>query len=342
MSTLIYPTAAELKAVEQVTLPTLTEKDDLFSILPIENINSDLIMWERKDNFVGMQPWRGVNGQVKKTNRIGSKRFIMSPGYFAGYKHVDEQEMLRRAGFADLSAKPIDIGDLVLECQNGLLHERLTRIKHIGWTLLTTGTFSITDSNGQVVHSDTFDFQDFNASVGWGTAATATPLADFRAVQLLSRGNSVSFGPDATAYMNRTTWNQMMANTNTSDIFGKRTAGLGTINSFEDVNRLLMGEGLPSVKIYDKTYQNDSDVTTLFIPTGYIVVVGKRDDGQAIGSYVMTRNANNPGFAPGAYTGVVDSLSSNKPVPRQIEVIDCHNGGPKIEYPTAICVMDVT
>jgi hypothetical protein len=52
----------------------------------------------------------------------------------------------------------------------------------------------------------------------------------------------------------------------------------------------------------------------------------------------MTRNANNPGAAPGAYQKVVDNTDD---VPRTVIVHDGHNGGPVVYYPSAICVMTV-
>jgi hypothetical protein len=40
---------------------------------------------------------------------------------------------------------------------------------------------------------------------------------------------------------------------------------------------------------------------TPFIPDATVLVTGKRPAGQPIAKYKMTRNANNPSMAPGAY-----------------------------------------
>jgi hypothetical protein len=50
---------------------------------------------------------------------------------------------------------------------------------------------------------------------------------------LLSRGLSVNFGAGSTLYVNRATANALLNNLNPADFYGRRTAGLGTFNSFE-------------------------------------------------------------------------------------------------------------
>jgi hypothetical protein len=69
-----------------------------------------------------------------------------------------------------------------------------------------------------------------------------------------------------------------------------------------------------------------------------VVVIGNRRDGQPIGEYRMTRNANNPGAAPGPYMKIVDDPDE---VPRTVAVHDGHSGGPVVYYPSAIAVMTV-
>ena len=70
-----------------------------------------------------------------------------------------------------------------------------------------------------------------------------------------------------------------------------------------------------------------------------LVVVGVRPAGQPVGAFRMTRNINNPDFAPGAYTRVIDKGEIE--MPREIQVHHGWNGGPVIFYPSAIVVMSV-
>jgi hypothetical protein len=269
---------------------------------------------------------------------VGLRQYQMQPGVYGEFIAINELELTTRR-VAGTFGSPIDITDLVLEKQDQLLQRRLDRVEYIGWTLLSTGTFSVAASGGGVIHTDTFPIQTYTASVGWSTSATSTPLADFSAVQLLSRGHSVDFGAVATAFMNRATFNNLRTNANATDLYGRRTQGLGTFNNLQGINQLLTGDDLPQVVVYDQGYLDDSGNFQPFIPVNKVVVVGKRPAGQPIAEYRMTRNANNPDLAPGPYMRVIDTGEIT--IPRAIEVHDGHNGGPVIYFPSAVVVMSV-
>lgn len=333
-----YPSAQELQTVEQSLLPDLTANDPVFDIFPIGTQNASLLKWQQKDDYIGLQSLRGLNGAPPRVTRVGINEYQMKPGTYGEFAEIDEAELTERAKFGSLT-DVIDINDLVAEAQEQLLHRRLTRIKYIAWTLLSTGTFSVASENGGTLHTDSYTMQTFSASVAWSTTATATPLADFRSVQLLSLGYSVDFGSKARAYMNRVTWNNMIKNTNSADLYGRRTAGFGTYESIDDVNKLLAGDDLPQIVIYDHAYKNASGTATRYIPNNVVVVVGVRPGGKSIGEYTMTRNINNPDGGPGAYTKVVDT--GDREVPRRLMVHDGHNGGPRLFYPSAVVVMSV-
>jgi hypothetical protein len=341
MATLVYPNSAELQQVAQDKLPNLIAQRPIFSILPMESADSHLLMWEQEDNYVGLQQVRGLNGQPGRVKKTGAKRYMMQPGVYGEYTTIDELELTERRQWGTFG-QPISIDDLVMREQDRLLGRRLDRIEYIGWTLLVTGTFSIAGPDGITIHTDTFTLQTHSGS-DWSTGSTATPLADFRAVQLLSRGHSVNFGPAARAIMNRVTWNRLVTNTNASDLGGKKGPIGQNIQSIGDINRVLGDEGLPTLEIFDGGYLNDSGTFVPFIADDKVIVVGARTDGGRIGEYRMTRNANNPNLAPGAYMEVIDrgAEGAGKQVPRTIEVHDGHNGGPVIFFPSAIVIMSI-
>lgn len=338
MTDFIYPSSVQLEQIAQTLTPRLSANRVGLQLFPAVNVESHLLEWEQKDNFTGLQQIRGLNGEPNRVKPKGMSRFTLEPGVYGEYGLVDERELTTRRQMGTFGT-PIDITDLVLDRQNQLLQRRLDRIELIVWTLMTTGTFSVADGSN-VLHTDSYTFQSFDASVGWGTAATSTPLADLRAVQLKARGYSVNFGAQATAYMNLVTWNRMLANTNAADLGGRKAAFGESINGPEGVNRVLAQDNLPQISIYDEGYLDSTGTFQLFIPDGIIVLIGARPPGQRIGEYRFTRNANNPNMAPGSYMKVFDR--GQEQVPRQIEVHDGHNGGPVIYFPSAIVVMDVT
>lgn len=337
MATFTYPTSASLRAIEPEKLERLQEGRLGFDILPIDTATTFDVEWEQRDNFKGLQQLRGLNGEPTRVNRVGAKRYRMTPGVYGEFIALDERELTTRRKWATWDA-PVDVTDLVTEAQDQLLVRRLDRIETIIWSLLTTGTFSVADVTGVVQHTDTYSLQTFTSSVAWSTPATSTPLADFRAVKLLQRGKGVMFDASATAYGNQVTINRMLSNTNANDVAGRRTSGLATLDNLAQVNTLLLGDGLPNIKIYEEGYYDEAGSFNLFIPDGKLVIVGKRPTGQSIGNYMMTLNANNPNMEAEAYTRVIDDENR---IPRMIEVHDGHNGGPALYYPGSLVMMNV-
>lgn len=338
MSEFVYPTNAELTEIAQDLIPRLAAERAIFKILPIRTVENYLIMWEQEDSYVGLQQVRGLNGVPPRVSRVGVKRFQMEPGVYGEHIPIDEVELTIRRQTGTF-ATAIDISDIVRRLQDQLLGRRLDRIESIGWSLLTTGTFSVAGPAGSILHSDQYSVQTFSSVIPWATAATSTPLADMRAVQLLARGHSVRFDQSSRGYANQVTINRMLNNGNNVDLYGRRTQGLGTANSLNQVNELFTQDGLPNLAVYDEGYLNNSGTFVPHIPDNKVVVVGRRTDGSPIGEYQMVRNVNNPGMAPGAYMRVIDRGETE--IPRSIEVHDGHNGGPAIKFPSAIVVMNV-
>lgn len=339
MSTFVYPTAAELREIERTKTPVLTLSDPIFTHMPIRESDNFVLMWEQRDNFTGLQGLRGLDGQPAKVDAKGLKRFQMLPGVYGEFMAITEEELTLRRNPGSW-ATPINIEPLVMERQDQLLNRRIDRIRQIGWNVFQ-GKFTVSGNNG-LVHADAYPVTKYTASVTWATRNTATPLQDFRNVQLFEEGQSgVSFGTNAKAYMNRRSFNDMVANLNTNDLAGRRTSGLNSVLTFDEINRVLMGEGLPQIVIHNDGYLDDSGTWVHFIPNNRVVVVGYRTGGTTA-EYQMVRNATNPNLEPGAYTRVWDSaLDDGGRPPRRIEVHDGHNGGPALFFPGDIVNMTI-
>jgi hypothetical protein len=334
MADFIYPNNMEIREIAQDLLPRLQEDRVIFDLMPIVETNADLIMWRQRDNFEGLQQFRGMNGKPGRVNRIGANEYIVKPGYYGEWEAILEDELTRRAALAPLG-QPVDIADLVLECQTHLMERELDVIEYIGWQLLLNGTFSVADGAGVVMHTDTFSVQTYSAAVTWSTTATAAPLKDLRAMKLLHRGHSVSFGRESSLYMNQNWVNQALNNANANDLGGKRLQYGSNVLTIEQFNQILMENDLPTIVPYDEGYFDESGTFHLFIPDAEAVLVGKRRDGSPVANYHLTRNAQNPNCAPGAYSFVKDTIDDNEP-PREIIVHRGHNGGPSIPYPSAV------
>ena len=341
MPTFTYPTNAELTEIAQDKLPALQANRRIFDIMPIEEKDASVIIWDQLDNYTGLQSLRGINGAFPLIQQTGSKQFVERPGYYGEGELIDEIQLTERRQLGTF-AQPVSIDDLVMEKQDKLLNRRLDRIEWIGWTLLTTGQFIVSTPMGIVAHQGAYTLQTFTASVAWATVATATPLADFSSVQLLARGHSVNLGATAKAYMNRVTYNYLRSNTNAADVYGRRVSGLATANNLESINQILLQDDLPTIVIYDEGYLNDAGTFVPWIPNNVVVVVGQRPAGQPVAKYIQTRNANHPTMAPGPFMWVKNMRgedgNGNAP---SVAVYDSHNGGPIIQFPSAVVLMRV-
>lgn len=339
-----FPSSAELTQVSQELMPQLVQDDPIFNLFPIVNDDADLLLWEQKDNYTGLQGIRGLGGAPTFVKMVGGKRYMYTPGYYGEALKVDEAQLTRRRPWGQFQGA-IDATDLVMEAHDKLLQRRLNRMRWILWTLLTTGTFAVNDGfDTQTLHTDTYSVQTYSAGTGWGTPATSTPLADLRAVQLKHRGYSLAFDRGATGFMNQVTANHLLSNTNNADVYGRRTAGLGTFNSIDNavagMNTLFLSDNLPQVQVYDEGYIDDSNTFHTWIPDNTVVVVGRRLPGDPLGNYRMTRNAMNPDMAPGPYMKTHDSVN-DPATARTITVEDGHNGGPVIYHPAGVVIMSV-
>jgi hypothetical protein len=334
MAAYTFPETADLRLIEQDLLPRLEEGRVVFDFFPIEEAtDSFYVRWEQKDNYLGLQQIRGLNGEPPKVKRIGHKQYQVAPGVFGEFVLIDEEELTTRRQIGTWDA-PVNIDDLVAEAQEQLLQRELDRIEWMIWTLLVTGTFSVSGPDNAVVYTDAYTTLTFTAGVPWATSA------NFRTVQLNSRGRSSSYGGQARAYMNRVTFNQMISNTNNADLAGRRTSGLNTVLNLDEVNNVLLGEDLPQVVVYDGGYLDDTATFQPWIANSKVVVVGARPNNQPVGAYLITKNVNSDDGG-GRYTKVIDGNAENDDPPRKVRVHRGHNGGLGLFYPGAVTIMTV-
>jgi Phage major capsid protein E len=342
MATYIYPTSAQLNSVLQDKVGAQLSQmgDALLRLMPFENVDASQLLWEQRDSYRGLMNVRGLDGQPGRVSRVGVNRYSMDPGVYGDVIQIDETELTIGREPGSLGG-PIDLSKTILRRQDQLIDRAINRLRQISAKLLIEGTFTVTSEDGQVKHTDTFSIQTQDAAVEWSEHATATPLADLRTLALKARGHSVVFDHRATLLMNRVTFNHLIANTNTDDLGRYRadySTGLIPLR-IDTANTILAAENLPKIEIYDEGYLDAAGTFVPFIADGKVAAIGHRMNGEPVAEFLFTRNANNPGAAPGMYTKVVDRGESQ--VPRQIEVHMGFNGGPAIYFPSAIVKLNV-
>ena len=113
-------------------------------------------------------------------------------------------------------------------------------------------------------------------------------LAETEAASLKFRGTGAT-AAGAMEYVNRTTLNQILANTNQADIAAFRNANYVNLNySVDELNKINDQRGLPVLKLYDEGYIDVFGTFQTFIPDGKAVIVGKRDGGMPMGNFMLT------------------------------------------------------
>ena len=348
MGAFTYPTTREMKVINDKLQPQLTATDPIFEHFPIVDVDSFDISWFQRDDYFGMQQLRGLDGQPGVVSHRGSREYSYQPGVYGEVYPISEKELTRMAELGQVSGRPMSLDKQVMEGNTFLAHREMVLMKSILWTLVSSGTFSIAKDT-TMVHTDSFAIQTVTRAVDWDTVATATPIADFRTVQLLGPDQGVSFGAGAKAYMNRVTFNKMLANTNTSDLAGKllmlvQVAVPGpVVGDLGMVNRVLAGQDLPEIVIHEGGYRATANAAlTPYIATDTVVLIGQRQMGEPLGEYRRCINANNSPIGPGSYATVWDSMVNDggRP-PRKVEVHRGHNGGPVLYYPGGVCVLSV-
>jgi hypothetical protein len=263
------------------------------------------------------------------------------PSAFGEQTSIDELELTSRSSYVNPST-PIPVQDLVAEAQEFLLNRQINRMSWILWTLLINGTYTILDVKGAIVDRDAYTPITYVPSILWSSAATATPLADLRAIQLLSRGVSTSFGAAAQLVLNQRTFNYLDANTNAADLGGRRGVGLTTIEGVAEVNRVLALNNMPTIRIWDEGYLDDAGTFQNWVPDGYVLVVGQRRGDRRLGEFLLTRNASNVDNSSQPYLKIIDKgAAADEAPPRQINIHRGFNGGPSMYYPGSVVVAKV-
>lgn len=335
-----YPTTILLTEIAREVAAVTQMNDLVFRYMPTVNVESEILRWEQRDNYLGMQQLRGIGGSPNRVIKTGVKSYTQEPGYYGEYIDLDEVELTRRRQVGSITGR-VGLTDLVAEATEQLVHRRINRIRYIAWTLFTTGTFSVSQEGGSVIHTDTYSVQTATKSVDWDTVATAVPIKDFQAVALKGDGYGVNFGAGATAVMNRVTFNKLMNVTNAADIGGRILSGNVPVLGLDDLNRVFVSQGLAEIAIYGDGYYTDAGVWTYYVPTDAVIFFGQRPGGDTIAEYRFTLNQNTESGTPqsGPITRVIDQ--GDKVIPRRVQVHDMHNGGPVIYHPASICILSV-
>jgi len=334
------PTAAEVQTLQMDLFPKYLAGRLGLEILPFKSTEMPAIIFKQPDNYRGLQPFRGLGKPTlhipRRYNPWGTLCQI-EPGYWGEHDTIDEEIMTKWGG--SQCGTMLDLTEYTTMLTNQLLERRANRIEYNIWQALTFGRYTALNSAGQVVHEGEFNVQNTSSPIPWTNFAGSFPLRDFRQIQLLGRGTSARFDNCAKAIMNRVTANALMSNTNPQDVGRVGLSACCTFMSPQQINQQFAAQGLPQIVIYDEGFLDDSGNFNVYIPDGYVIIVGCRPGNVPIGHYWLTRNAVGCSVTSGFWQKMIDTC--DREIIRQITIADGHNGGPALEYARAVVVLRV-
>lgn len=300
-------------------------------LFPVENRNTEMVVYERQGIIRGVQANRGLNGPTQPVRLPGFQKFQVSPGYYGEHINFFEGDILQRRPVGDWF-KQEPVRDKISEATT-YLNERYLNARELNnFAVLLNGGYQAKDRLGNVRYQVMYNVPRLAPGTVWSNLSGSTPLADLRGWMMSLRlGASVDFRMGE-MWMNTNTLNTILSNTNPADLGGKRLEYGQTINNQRDQETLFLGNGLPKIRLYDEDYFPDTGGAVRFIPDGRVIFVGKRDDGQPLGSYVMTPAAQNDN-KPGEWVVVEDGRQKDTPY---LKVSQGHNGVTVLEYPEAV------
>jgi hypothetical protein len=328
-TTLEMQGAIKLREVFQVYLPRMREGRLGFELMPVSSVDEVDLVYERRGEYRGLQSPRGLGGSSATVAKPNVNSWRVSPGYYGDAYVIEEDELTNLRQIADWSNWD-SYDKQSARAVEHLTQRMLDRQEYSIFQLMQTGGFTSKNKQGLVLHQDVFDVYQSTPGTLFSDVAASTPLKHFRdLIVTLQAGRSVNFSAGkGTIYCNRASVNQILANTNSADLGGKRFAYGETLNSKEELDEIMLSNDLPSITVYDEGYYSDAGVFSKYIPDGKYLLTGKRKDGERLGEYRTTRHAIGSG-GNGEWQIVRDKRDRTPP---KVIIEAGHNGGPVAYY----------
>lgn len=339
-----YPNNYELVELQARYMEQSLDSYLGLSLFPDRTTDKAEIVMHRPDFIGGVQGWRGL-GKNMPTTDIGYNPFgeycTVQPGYWGESTKLDEV-MLTKAGDPSACGAAIDITEMTGDIARGMLQRRYARKELSVWQALIYGGYTAMSISNQIVGSFRYPINRSSVAIPWSNKEYSTPLKDLRCLLLKGRGSIANFGSCTRFYMNQVTANALMSNQNAMDIGKTAVSACCDYVGMDTINGQLAAQGLGQVAVYDNTYYDNKKQLQLYIPDGKVVAIGCLPNGENIGRYFLTRNLLNCGTGQAVSSPVMmikDNCGTGDS--REIKIMDGHNGGVGLQYPEAVCTIDV-
>ena len=274
--------------------------------------------------------------------RVGFDKLTAEMPYFKESTYIDEElrQELNMVLETGNQAYIDSVMNKVFDDETRLLRGASASRERMRMMALTTGVISMT-ANGQAFAYDYDVNHTGNASVSWGTHATADPIEDIRVAKEQIQDDT---GAVITRAMcDGATWRDIRNNDKIKKAVFVLTNGVGALSD-QQLHNYIMDELEIEVLINDKRYQDENGNTMKFMPANTFVMFPDGDLGKTwfgttpAESDLMTGSAANVSITD---TGVA-VLTAQKVDPVQVETIVSMICLPSFEQADQVYIMDTT
>lgn len=274
--------------------------------------------------------------------RVGFDKLTAEMPYFKESTYIDEElrQELNMVLETGNQAYIDSVMNKVFDDETRLLRGASASRERMRMMALTTGVISMT-ANGQAFAYDYDVNHTGNASVAWGTYATADPIEDIRVAKEQIQDDT---GAVITRAMcDGATWRDIRNNDKIKKAVFVLTNGAGALSD-QQLRNYIMDELEIEVLINDKRYQDENGNTMKFMPANTFVMFPDGDLGKTwfgttpAESDLMTGSVANVTITD---TGVA-VLTAQKVDPVQVETIVSMICLPSFEQADQVYIMDTT
>lgn len=287
--------------------------DPLLKLFPLGYENADIIQYDQWQDPYGLSALRGLDGPPPIVTLPGVRVYRVAPGYY-GNKTMIRESQITKQREPGTPNEPVDIDELMNYYMLYFSTMAGSRIRLTLADLLINGTFTVTTtdstnnvSNGSQIHTYTIEnyrtlapANDGNTGPSWVSDPTnAKPINDQLYWQnYLQLGTSTSFGNDSALLAQQGMMVTLLKTTQVQQTYRDKYGA--SITGPDGLNQLQQGFGLPKWELYNEGYNptladvqaQDLSAFTRFIPANNFIWMGKRKEGQQVGSFKFTRHAN--------------------------------------------------
>ena len=347
----ILRTSFEFIQLARELLQTTPENMLGLQIMPDDNREHDEYVLLKPRPFAGRVNWRGLNQNARPTRTpfaYEQNACIITPGYWAEFQEIDEQ-MIRKVAQRGTHSARFDLTDYERELMMDIsmkLHQ--TKESQI-WQALVNGYVEERNDEGIAVWSQRYKIIRARFGISACDRQNSTPLADLACIARQVVGVSgAMFDTSAKMYANSRTWECLLRNTNPLDIGRMSLSACCDAVGMARLAQFFAARNLPQPVVYDGFWLDEQKRPNFYIPTGKIIMIGRRPDNQTIGAYfqppVLIQCGNDTTGAHGTFVVRQDNACPDSRMMwqgrRVIRWTYGLEGIPVIKYPTSIISVD--